>query len=43
MNVNLGNIGEVTVKIDFTVTSAAYLSAALILPILVFFICKKLV
>ncbi|MGM9782198.1 MAG: hypothetical protein ACI3ZV_01735 [Paludibacteraceae bacterium] len=39
----LGNLGSITVEIDLPVKSAALLSVAIVIPILVYFICKKLI
>ncbi len=39
----LGNLGSITVEVDLPVKSAALLALAIVIPILVFFICKKLI
>lgn len=39
----LGNVGDVEVKIKLTAESAAYLALAITVPIIIFFIAKKLI
>lgn len=38
----LGNLGSVDVRVELSAASAALLSLAVVIPILVYFICKKL-
>ena len=38
----LGNLGNVDVKLNITGQSAVYLSLAIIVPILVYFVAKKI-
>lgn len=38
----LGNLGNVEVKLNITGQSAVYLSLAIIVPIIIFFISKKI-
>lgn len=39
----LGNVGDVEVKINIKPEAAAYLALAITVPIIIFFIAKKLI